>query len=90
MYHHEIFKKTGTAVQREDNCVLVQGMQGKVLLNVSAGIVWDYIDGFSDADCIADNIKRLYGEENSEEHILAVVEEAIDELLRNNLIERMG
>ena len=89
MYHHEIFKKTGTEVQREDNCVFVQGTQGKVLLNVSAGIVWDYIDGFSDADCIADNIKRLYGEE-SEEHILAVVEEAIDELLRNNLIERMG
>lgn len=88
MYHREVFRKVGMELQREENCVLVKGSQGNVLLNVSAGLVWEYIDGIRDVGEIVSNIVRLYGKENSEEHIQAVVQEAIDELLRKKLIER--
>lgn len=90
MYYKEIYKKIGQELSKEEGCAIVQGASEKVLLNISASIVWGFIDGYSTVESILERVQTLYGDYNSAENITEVVEESISVLLKHNLIESAG
>ena len=89
-YQGVTLKRISSEIGKENGCVTVQRGQEQVLLNISASLVWSYIDGYMDADSILNNIKQLYQEDNSPEYICSVVEDSITLLLDEKLIERTG
>lgn len=88
IYKGTIFKRICNEIGKEDGCVFVQRGQEQILLNISASIVWTYIDGHMDTDSIIQNIIQLYQNDNSPEYIHSVVEDSIKLLLEQKLIER--
>lgn len=88
-YGNSIFRKIGTELSREDGCACVKNEKGTILLNISATIVWGYIDSYLDAESISNNMKEVYKEANTPEYIDSIVDDSLDILLENELIERV-
>lgn len=61
----------------ENENVVISFGKDKILLNQSSGIVWELIDGVNTIQDIIDEMKKKYGEQNSEEYLGQIVEESI-------------
>lgn len=89
-YEGIVLKRICNEIGKENGCICVQRGQDQILLNVSASIVWTYIDGHMDSDAIKHNIIQLYQDDNSPEYISSIIDDSITLLLEEKLIERIG
>lgn len=84
---NNVYTKTISRYTEEDGCVVILQKENKILLNLTASIVWKYINGYSNLDEILKNMILKYGENNSEDYIKEILYDSIKVLLENNLIE---
>lgn len=68
-----------------DNAVVLNG-NVEFLLNKSATIVWELINGINTIQDVINKMLEMCGDENSEEYITEIVESSIDQFLENGLI----
>ena len=88
-YGKTVFKRTGMELGCEENCACVKSDEETIMLNITATIVWSYIDSHMDVESICDTMKALYKEANTEDYIESVVDDSIDLLLEKSIIEKI-
>lgn len=81
------FIRTATVIDTSDGCVTVRNNKGEVLLNTSASIIWNYIDGFHTINDIYQNMIVTYSENNSPEYIEEIISKGIEILVENQVIQ---
>lgn len=85
---NNVYLKTVSQYTEEDGCVVILQNDNKILLNLTASIVWKYINGYSTLNEICKNIILKYGENNNEDYIKEILYDSIKVLLENNLINK--
>ncbi|WP_163192172.1 PqqD family peptide modification chaperone [Clostridium thermarum] len=68
-----------------DSIVIDRGTE-KILLNKSAKIVWELIDGINTIQDIIDELVKKYGDQNDEDYLISIVEETMSMLENEQLI----
>ncbi|HEY9059132.1 MAG TPA: PqqD family peptide modification chaperone [Pseudobacteroides sp.] len=70
----------------KDNVVIIDMLTDKVLLNESASIVWNMINGVDSIGEIFDKLKLKYGDQNSDESLSEILESSINLFIDNNVL----
>lgn len=70
----------------EGENVIVDLKTEKLLLNKSAKIVWELIDGINSVEEITNEIIMKYGDQNEEAYLIEIVNETLSMLEKDNLI----
>lgn len=73
--------------EEEEGSVCIQAGKEKLILNKTASVVWEYIDGINTIEEIIDKIYEEYKETDSLEIITKVVEESLEMFEKENLIK---
>lgn len=88
-FGNDVFRKTGKELSCEENCACVKSEEETIMLNISATIVWSYIDSHMSVESICNTMKELYKEANTAEYIESVVDDSIELMLEKSIIEKV-
>ena len=83
---NEIPEVTTLNWKEEEGIVIINTGIDKIILNKTASIIWNMINGIDTIEEIIDELKKQYGEDNSEEYLEEITIQAIQEFVDNKMV----
>lgn len=83
---NEIPEVTTLNWKEEEGIVIINTGIDKIILNKTASIIWNMINGIDTIEEIINELKKQYGEDNSEEYLEEITIQAIQEFVDNKMV----
>lgn len=72
--------------KEEEGIIIINIGLEKIMLNKTSSIIWNLINGIDDLQEITNELIKQYGEENSEEYIEEILQQAMEDFTNNKIV----